>query len=133
MEDSEKPYCLVVDDHEDCREVGRILCKSIGMTVDGAADGEQALALCNERMPELILLDWKMPKMDGIEFLKALRKIEGGEKVNVLMCSAMAGEKDIEQAFAAGANGYLAKPFNPPQLMENIVNTDWFEKLKRPS
>jgi len=115
--------CLIVDDDPDCRDIDMIMCKNIGFEVASAEDGQEAIEYCEKRLPDLILLDWMMPRMSGIEFLHKLRQMEHGKEVHVLMISAKAEETSINAAKKVGADGYLPKPFTPPQLMEEIINT----------
>ena len=76
--------CLVVDDSRVIRKVARRILEDLGFDVAEAADGAEALAWCRTCMPDVVLLDWNMPVMNGLEFLRRLRKEPGGEapKVN---------------------------------------------------
>ena len=71
--------CLIVDDSSVIRKVARRILEGLEFDIREAEDGEQALVACRERLPEAILLDWNMPKMDGYEFLRSLRKLPGGD------------------------------------------------------
>ena len=72
--------CLVVDDSAVIRKVARRIIETLGIRVAEAEDGEAALRICADAMPDVILLDWNMPNMDGYAFLQALRKAEGGAR-----------------------------------------------------
>ena len=72
--------CLIVDDSRVIRKVSRHIVETLGFTVDEAADGQEALAKCDSRMPDVILLDWNMPVMSGIEFLAKLRERPNGKR-----------------------------------------------------
>ena len=72
--------CLVVDDSSVIRKVARRILEGIEFQIVEAEDGEQALEACRKQLPEAILLDWNMPKMDGYEFLRSLRRLPGGER-----------------------------------------------------
>ena len=72
-------YCLIVDDSKVIRMVARKILEELEFETDEAADGKLALAACQRKMPDVILLDWYMPVMDGIDFLRALRTLPGGE------------------------------------------------------
>jgi len=114
--------CLIVDDDSDCRYVNMSICTKLGMKVDVAENGKRALEICEKQMPDLILLDWMMPEMSGVDFLQYLRKMEGGDKVYVLMISAIAEKCSAEFAKEMGADGYLPKPFVPTQLSDRLLN-----------
>ena len=77
-----------------------------------AEDGEQALDACQRQLPDAILLDWNMPKMDGYEFLKALRRLPGGDRPKVVFCTTENDVAHIARALHAGANEYIMKPFD---------------------
>jgi len=104
--------CLVVDDSKVIRTVARRILESLDFEIREAADGEQALARCAERMPDAILLDWNMPVMDGLTFLKTLRGSAGGESPVVVFCTTENDVSHIRQALEAGANEYIMKPFD---------------------
>ena len=76
--------CLIVDDSRIIRKVARRIVEGLGFEVDEAADGAEALAFCSGLMPEVILLDWSMPVMDGMTFLRRLRALPGGMAPKVL-------------------------------------------------
>ncbi|WP_438730828.1 response regulator [Parasphingorhabdus sp. DH2-15] len=108
--------CLVVDDSKVIRKVARHILEALEYDVDEAADGEQALHYCQETMPDVVLLDWNMPVMSGIDFLRALRTIEGGQGPRVIFCTTENGRSHIEAAIEAGANEYVMKPFDRETL-----------------
>ncbi len=104
--------CLVVDDSAVIRKVARRIVETLGIGVSEAEDGEAALRLCAEAMPDVILLDWNMPNMDGYAFLQALRKAEGGTAPKVLFCTTENDVGAIARALRAGADEYIMKPFD---------------------
>jgi two-component system, chemotaxis family, chemotaxis protein CheY len=108
--------CLVVDDSRVIRKVSRHLLEGMGFTVAEAADGSEALDLCVQDMPDVILLDWNMPVMSGIEFIRALRQREGGETPKVVFCTTENDVVHIRSAIEAGANEYVMKPFDRETL-----------------
>jgi two-component system chemotaxis response regulator CheY len=104
--------CLVVDDSRVIRKVARRILEDIGYEIAEAADGLEALAWCRAAMPEAILLDWNMPVMNGIEFLRKLRSEPGGETPIVVFCTVENDLAHIREALEAGANEYIMKPFD---------------------
>ena len=104
--------CLIVDDSRIIRKVSRRIVEALGFDVDEAADGAEALTFCTGAMPDVILLDWNMPVMDGLEFLTSLRAEEGGENPIVVFCTTENDVAHIARAIRAGANEYIMKPFD---------------------
>ena len=104
--------CLVVDDSRVIRKVARRILEDLSFTVDEAEDGSAALSRCRSTMPDAILLDWNMPVMNGIEFLKVLRSDPGGDRPVVVFCTTENNLSSIGQAIEAGANEYIMKPFD---------------------
>ena len=106
------PTCLIVDDSSVVRKVARRILEDLDYTVEEAEDGEEAFEKCRVNMPDTILLDWNMPIVSGLEFLKHLRAFVGGERPYIVYCTV---ENDIGQialARKAGANDYMMKPFD---------------------
>ena len=79
--------CLVVDDSRVIRKVSRHILETLGFAVDEAENGKLGLDKCEEAMPDVVLLDWNMPVMTGIEFITQLRQREGGDKPKVVFCT----------------------------------------------
>ncbi|WP_259780221.1 response regulator [Aestuariispira ectoiniformans] len=104
--------CLVVDDSRVIRMVARKILEELNFKVIEAEDGKQALDRCKEEMPDGVLLDWNMPNMDGMEFMKAMRQLPGGGDVIVVFCTTENDLSHIQEAVAAGANEYIMKPFD---------------------
>jgi two-component system chemotaxis response regulator CheY len=101
-----------VDDSKVVRKVARRILEDLHFAIEEAADGKLAMAACLRRMPDVILLDWNMPVMNGIEFLRALRGTAGGEAPVVVFCTTENDLAHIQQAIGAGANEYIMKPFD---------------------
>lgn len=112
--------CLVVDDSKVIRKVARHILEAIGYSVEEAEDGQKALDHCQESMPETILLDWNMPVMSGMDFLRTLRQTEGGDAPKVIFCTTENGRNHIEAAISAGANEYVMKPFDRETLESKL-------------
>jgi two-component system chemotaxis response regulator CheY len=108
--------CLIVEDSRVIRRVSRHIAESMGMVVSEAEDGVQGLAACDEAMPDLILLDWNMPIMDGLEFLRVLRARPDGAEPKVVFCTTEYDAGHIREAIAAGADEYVMKPFDHETL-----------------
>jgi two-component system, chemotaxis family, chemotaxis protein CheY len=104
--------CLVVDDSRVVRKVARRILESKGLAVSEAADGQIALDACRTSLPDCVLLDWNMPVMDGITFLRRLRAEFGQDNPTVVFCTTENDLNHIEQAIASGAQEYIMKPFD---------------------
>ncbi len=104
--------CLVVDDSRVIRMVARKILEELDFSVCEAADGQKAVDSCQENMPDAVLLDWNMPIMSGIDFLRALRKMDGGDAPVVVFCTTENDINHIREAIATGANEYIMKPFD---------------------
>ena len=103
--------CLIVDDSRIIRKVARRIVEGLGFEVDEAADGSEALTFCAGVMPEVILLDWSMPVMDGMTFLRR-RAVRAGGAPKVLFCTIETRAERIAEALSAGADDYVMKPFD---------------------
>jgi two-component system, chemotaxis family, chemotaxis protein CheY len=104
--------CLVVDDSSVIRKVARRILEGLEFQIVEAENGEEAIESCRERLPDAILLDWNMPKMDGYDFLRALRRLPGGDRPKVVFCTTENDVAHIARALHAGANEYIMKPFD---------------------
>ena len=109
--------CLVVDDSRVVRKVARRILETNGFEVIEAADGQKALDACRERLPDCVLLDWNMPVMDGLSFLKALRQEFGPDNPPVVFCTTENDMTHIEAAISHGAQEYIMKPFDEEILI----------------
>jgi two-component system chemotaxis response regulator CheY len=104
--------CLIVDDSRIIRKVARRIIEDLDFEVAEAADGAEALAYCRSLMPDAVLLDWHMPVMDGMSFLRQLRLEPLGDQPTVLFCTVENDPERIRDALDAGANEYIMKPFD---------------------
>lgn len=104
--------CLVVDDSRVVRKVAARIVEALDFEPIEAADGLEAIAVCRAAMPTVILLDWTMPVMDGVEFVRQLRREPGGDQPVVVFCSAETEPARIAQALDAGVDEYIMKPFD---------------------
>jgi two-component system chemotaxis response regulator CheY len=112
--------CLLVDDSRVIRKVAHRIIADLGYQVTEAENGEEALARCKVAMPDLILLDWEMPVMSGVEFVAALRRIDGGVVPKVVFCTSKAETNNICQGIGAGADEYVTKPFDQHTLRAKL-------------
>lgn len=112
--------CLLVDDSQLVRKIARKIFNGLGFETDEAENGQVALEKCQSRMPDVVLLDWNMPVMDGLEFLKSLRRTEGGREPAVIFCTTETDVDHIQRALANGANEYLMKPFDQESLVAKL-------------
>jgi two-component system chemotaxis response regulator CheY len=103
---------LVVDDSSVIRKVARRILEGLDFQIAEAENGEEAIEFCRKQIPDAILLDWNMPKMDGYDFLRALRRLPGGDKPKVVFCTTENDVAHIARALHAGANEYIMKPFD---------------------
>ena len=109
---ADQKSCLIVDDSKVIRMVARKILQELGFQTVEAADGQEAVDACAIAMPEAVLLDWNMPVKSGIEFLRDLRKMEGGDKPIVVFCTTENDIEHIQEAIESGANEYIMKPFD---------------------
>jgi two-component system chemotaxis response regulator CheY len=113
--------CLVVDDSRVVRKAARRMLENLGFAVNEAEDGAVALAACQRRLPDVVLLDWNMPVMDGLTFLKAARAAFGPDHPTVILCTTEAALDRIVEALGAGAQEYVMKPFDESILQSKLV------------
>lgn len=104
---------LVVDDEAITRRRLQKLLAATGHFVTTAEDGREGLRLALDTDQQLIISDWKMPEMDGLELCRALRRTEAGRRMYVIMLTGCEDDADLVQAFKAGADDYVVKPFRP--------------------
>src|SRR5580698_1884812 len=112
--------CLVVDDSRIVRKVARRILEANGYAVFEAGDGQQALDICRASLPDFILLDWNMPVMDGITFLRVLREEFGPDNPTVIFCTTENDVAHIEMAISNGAQEYIMKPFDDEILLGKL-------------
>lgn len=113
--------CLIVDDSRIIRKVARRIVEGLGLEVDEAADGAEALTFCAATMPDIVLLDWSMPVMDGLTFLRRLRDLPHGGRPKVLFCTIETRADRIAEALSAGADDYVMKPFDGVILQSKLA------------
>ena len=112
---------LVIDDSRTARLVIGNMLRELGMEVISASNGVEALALLSKNPDvELILLDWNMPEMNGLDFLKAVRAQKSYNHVRILMATSESHTNQVNEALSAGASEYLMKPFNKDVLVAKL-------------
>ncbi|MDB5678040.1 response regulator [Sphingomonas bacterium] len=112
--------CLVVDDSKVIRKVARHILETLDFEVSEAADGREALDSCMANVPDVILLDWNMPVMSGMDFLRALRDTALASRPKVVFCTTENGMAYIRAAIEAGADEYVMKPFDRETLESKL-------------
>ncbi len=115
-----KKRILLVDDEPALLELMQIRLEASGYEIIPASDGQQALDLARKEMPELIILDLMLPKVDGYKVCRVLKSDDRYKKIPILLFTARAQESDKELGKEAGADGYIVKPFEPSALLAKI-------------
>jgi CheY-like chemotaxis protein len=111
---------LVVDDSADSVAIVQAILKNRGFEVAAASDGPSALAMLDERRPDVILLDVMMPAMSGMEVLDRIRANPQHAGIPVILVTAKSGDEDLLEGYKFGADYYITKPFTPRQLLYGI-------------
>ena len=117
------PHVLVVDDDPVVADLVAFRLQRLGLQVTVQTDGETGLAAARRLRPDLVVLDWLMPRMDGLEVCRALRADADPAlaRTPVLMLTAKSQEPDLERGFAAGATDFVAKPFSTRELVSRVT------------
>lgn len=112
---------LVVDDIEDNRVLLQRALTSSGYATVLAESGREALSIISKQVPDMVLLDWMMPELSGLETLRAIRELYPRSKLPVIMCTAIGEELSVVAAIDAGANDYMVKPISLPILRARMA------------
>ena len=115
-----RPYILVVEDEAPLITLLRYNLEEAGFDVDEATNGEEALISVRERLPDLVVLDWMLPAVSGIEVCRQLRRRRETRDVPVIMLTARSEETDRVRGLDSGADDYISKPFSPKELIARI-------------
>jgi DNA-binding response OmpR family regulator len=107
---------LIVDDVEDNRILLERGLKTCGYATESCESGRAALSIISQKAPDIILLDWMMPDLSGMDTLIAIRELYDSARLPVIMCTAMDEEMSVVAAINAGANDYMVKPISLPIL-----------------
>lgn len=114
------PTVLVVEDEEAIVTMLKYNLEQEGFNVLSTMDGEEALMLINEKRPDVIVLDWMLPSMSGVEVCRQLRRNNDTKNIPVIMLSARGEEEDKVRGLDCGADDYMTKPFSPTELVARI-------------
>lgn len=112
--------CLVVDDSKVIRKVACHMLETLDFSVQEADHGGEALERVKGEVPDVILLDWNMPVMDGMQFLEAMKALALAKPPKVIFCTTENDVGHIRKAMAAGADEYIMKPFDRETLQSKI-------------
>ena len=119
---------LIVEDEKALNEAYQMVLKKAKHKVFAAYDGQEGLALFKSESPELVLLDLRMPKMDGVEFLKRLKPAQNYPDVDIIVFSNFDDQAEIDKAFKYGARRYLLKAWSSPAELIKVVNETLSQK-----
>jgi two-component system phosphate regulon response regulator PhoB len=111
---------LIVDDDADVREIVAFKLGRLGYEVITASDGATGLEAVTQLRPDLVLLDWAMPKLTGIEVCRQIRDGSDHADIPVILLTARTREADLRIGFEAGVNDYIVKPFSPSELANRV-------------
>jgi CheY-like chemotaxis protein len=114
-------HILVAEDERDIRELIKFTLTFAGHKITEASNGEEAVKLAKEVLPDLILTDVRMPKMTGYEACKAIKSEETTKHIPVVILSAKGQDEEIDQGKESGANDYILKPFDPAKLQSRVA------------
>ena len=119
--ESTRKLILIVDDIEDNRVLLERALMNAGYATQSAASGCEALSMISRQLPDMVLLDWMMPNLSGLETLRAIREVHPRSRLPVIMCTAVGEEMSVVAAISAGANDYVTKPLSIPILRARMA------------
>ena len=112
---------LIVDDIEDNRVLLERALRNAGYATLSTASGREALSMISRQVPDMVLLDWMMPELSGLDTLRAIRELHPSSRLPVIMCTAIGEEMSVVAAISAGANDYMTKPLSIPILRARMA------------
>ncbi|MFI5099677.1 MAG: response regulator [Actinomycetes bacterium] len=120
--DGTQKLALVIDDSRTMRSIVRRIVAEWGFDVVEAADGQAALDFMEaaDRLPDVALIDWNMPVLDGLEFVRRVRARDGWRDITLVMVTTESEHAQVVRALAAGAHDYIMKPFTPDAIAEKL-------------
>ena len=104
--------CLIADDSKVIRLLMSKIMNNLGFSVIEAEDGEDVVELAQTQTPDLIIMDWNLPVLDGIDALYKIKQLTRTQNIKVIFCSSSSDETKIHQAITGGADDYIIKPFD---------------------
>ena len=122
------PLCLIVDDSRVIRRMAADILKGLGLRTAEAEHGGKAVEFCRTTVPQMVLLDWNMPEMDGITCLRALRAMNLDPRPLVVMCTTENSVSKIREALEAGADEYIMKPYDREVLLDKLAQVGLVER-----
>ena len=122
------PLCLIVDDSRVIRRMAADILKGLGLRTAEAENGLKGVEFCRTTVPDMVLLDWNMPEMDGITCLRALRAMNLNPRPVVVMCTTESGLSKIQEALEAGADEYIMKPYDQEVLLDKLAQVGLAER-----
>jgi DNA-binding response OmpR family regulator len=111
---------MIVDDISENREILERYLGNSGFATISCSDGREAVSAISTHCPTIVLLDWMMPELDGLQTLAAIREMHDSVRLPVIMCTAVSADVSVISAINAGANDYITKPINLPILRARI-------------
>ncbi len=120
---------LIIDDDIKIIEMVKLGLENDGMNVISASNGKDGVETAIKEKPDLILMDWMLPKMSGIDAIKILKNDKTVNDIPIFMLTARSQVSDVDKAFKSGADNYITKPFDPMKL--GLVIKEKLKKLKR--
>jgi CheY-like chemotaxis protein len=116
-----KPLVLIIDDDDGIREMLTDIVQTLGADVIDASNGSDGVKLALKSIPDLVLLDVRMPMMDGFDVCRSIKSDAKGKSIPVFMVTSMDQHKDLEKALANGADGFIAKPLDHANFKKKIT------------
>jgi two-component system chemotaxis response regulator CheY len=113
--------CLIVDDSRVIRMASRKMLDELNFTCQEAENGQEALDICCKAMPDVVLLDWNMPVMDGMDCLKGIRGMIEGQFPKIILCTTNSELAQITAALSEGADEYIMKPFDAEIIRSKFI------------
>ena len=117
-----KASVLIVEDEPDISEVIRYNLPRAGDRVRSTLDGEEGLIMIKEEKPDVLILDWMLPSVPGLEICRALRRQKDTRDIGIIMLTARGEELDRVQGLESGADDYISKPFSPAELVARVAS-----------
>lgn len=114
-------HILIVDDSVSVRQMVEMTLKSARYQVTAAKDGQEAFDVCKSKVYDFVLTDQNMPRMDGLTLIKSLRSLPDYKQVPIVVLTTEASDAMKSQGRAAGATGWMVKPFDPNQLLKIVA------------